>query len=402
MILFDTLRRSWRFHRKVRAAGYRIVGTALWPITKIHYPAPNGWARHWYKGWPRSVYFSPHYAALCNDGESYREWQRSLRGIDHPRPDEWITAMEQRLHVLYRSIRDEGYRCRCVADRIAVTEDGGLHDGGHRLACLAACGWAEVPVVIVQPCPSPTVPALRLARLALQYLLCGWSIRATVNRLRDVRAVPWPSWRSALLALAVKGHTMLPFRRLANLTTLALRVRANGVPGAFVECGVWKGGSGALLASLAGPGRGTWLLDSFQGCREPSSVDTSPRRSPLVAGEQAAPRRHAEHLLFEHLQLPRSAANIREGWIEDEAPTVAPIIAQRGGIALLHIDCNSYASVLASLTAFYPLVNPRGIVVLDDLGYWRGTLEAYQDVMESQGPLPVVTMVDHTAGWWQR
>ncbi len=78
---------------------------------------------------------------------AYYRWHLSLRDYQHPRPDDWIEAMGGRLVALYVDIKRNGYRCKCVADRIAVLEDGSLWDGGHRLACLTALGWTEVPVV---------------------------------------------------------------------------------------------------------------------------------------------------------------------------------------------------------------------------------------------------------------
>ena len=147
--MFSELRRAWRYRRKVRRAGLRILRKERWPLTSIRYPTPNTWAEEWYAGTLYSAFASPHYASLVGVTPSpYTYWHQSLRGIDHPRPDWWITTMEQRLHALSDSIAT-GYRCQCVADRIAVFPDGALWDGGHRLACLAYHGHLTVPVLVV-------------------------------------------------------------------------------------------------------------------------------------------------------------------------------------------------------------------------------------------------------------
>lgn len=169
-IVFSTLRRSLRFRLKLRRAGFRIVGTGTlrpWQITlaspDVSRASPElaakatEWWENWTEGTDHDIYSSPHYETLLwyRLGKSlkdspYVEWQRVLRGIDHPRPEPWITAMQDRLIRLYESILTDGYRLECVADRVVVGVDGVLWDGGHRLACLAALGRTKVPVIYVR------------------------------------------------------------------------------------------------------------------------------------------------------------------------------------------------------------------------------------------------------------
>jgi len=152
------LRRLLAFRRKVRAAGLRIVGPDWTPIEAIRIPRPDAWFAGQSESPWRTVFDTPHYKLLTvqhgtwwNLRETdYWAWQRSIRGLDHSRPDDWIAAMAERLKRLQSSIHGEGYRLRSVADRIAVMEGGTLWDGGHRLACLAAEGWVLVPVVVVR------------------------------------------------------------------------------------------------------------------------------------------------------------------------------------------------------------------------------------------------------------
>ena len=49
------------------------------------------------------------------------------------------------------------------------------------------------------------------------------------------------------------------------IANLVLSGRAAGVPGAIVECGTWKGGMIAGIASLLGASREYYLYDSFEG-----------------------------------------------------------------------------------------------------------------------------------------
>ena len=144
------------FRRKVQAANLRIVGRDWWLIESISIPRPDAWFAGQIESPWRTVFDTPHYKLLTAQNVAkitetdYWAWQRSIRCLDHPRPDEWIAAMADRLKRLQSSIHTEGYRLSSVADRIAVRESGVLWDGGHRLACLAAEGWVLVPVVVVR------------------------------------------------------------------------------------------------------------------------------------------------------------------------------------------------------------------------------------------------------------
>ena len=150
------IRRSLAFRRKMRGAGFRIVRRDWWPVEAIGVPRPDAWFAGQIESPWRTVFETPHYKLLTIQNGAkltetdYWAWQRSIRGLDHPRPDEWIEAMAVRLKRLQSGIRTEGYRLKTVADRIAVLEGGLLWDGGHRLACLAAEGWVLVPVVVVK------------------------------------------------------------------------------------------------------------------------------------------------------------------------------------------------------------------------------------------------------------
>ncbi len=65
------------------------------------------------------------------------------------------------------------------------------------------------------------------------------------------------------------GFTMVGLKRLDNIQVCIESVLANGVPGDFVECGVWRGGSSilarAVFKAYGITNRTVWLADSFEG-----------------------------------------------------------------------------------------------------------------------------------------
>jgi len=65
------------------------------------------------------------------------------------------------------------------------------------------------------------------------------------------------------------GITMVGQKRLINIEWALRLVISKNIPGDFIECGVWRGGSSifarAILKALNINDRHVWLADSFQG-----------------------------------------------------------------------------------------------------------------------------------------
>src|SRR4030095_6442827 len=89
------------------------------------------------------------------------------------------------------------------------------------------------------------------------------------TRFRMATAGDPPKRRTLRL---VAPYTMVGLRRLINAWDLVKRADSAALPGAIVECGVYKGGSSAVMAS-ASPLRTIWLFDSFEGLPEPTVQD---------------------------------------------------------------------------------------------------------------------------------
>src|SRR5688572_8565156 len=68
-----------------------------------------------------------------------------------------------------------------------------------------------------------------------------------------------------------KSFTMIP--RPTYNTNLRLANRVRQLPGCVVECGVWRGGMSAGIATVLGPGRDYFLFDSFEGLPAVKEID---------------------------------------------------------------------------------------------------------------------------------
>jgi O-methyltransferase len=185
----------------------------------------------------------------------------------------------------------------------------------------------------------------------------------------------------------VRPYTMAGDASLVSLGHLANRVLAWGLPGDFVECGVWRGGASFLMAELlriAGvEGRKVWLFDSFEGLPEPQAVDGTAAfeyaRSKddvtyfdnCTASYEEVEGNALELGLRPYLELVR-------GWFEQTLPQAR---ARVGPIAILRVDCDWYSGTRCVLENFYDLVSEGGFVVLDDYHAYEGSALAVHEFL---------------------
>jgi O-methyltransferase len=194
------------------------------------------------------------------------------------------------------------------------------------------------------------------------------------------------SLRITALAFRLKPRfTMVTTRNLVALYNLIQELDQCSLPGAIVECGVWNGGSAAMMAAASADRaypagrRAMWLFDSFEGLPPPSNKDTLAEQSDYFQGWCKGEIENVKRA-FNELGLSLDRVEIVRGWFDQTLP-----FASVPGIALLHIDADWYDSVKLVLDTFYDRVAPGGYVMLDGYGYWQGCNRAVADFFQERG-----------------
>jgi O-methyltransferase len=200
---------------------------------------------------------------------------------------------------------------------------------------------------------------------------------------------------------AVRARTMTAHEKLFALIVATRYLANHGIDGAFVECGVWRGGSmQAIARTLLASGvadRDLHLYDTFEGMPPPGKEDrrrdgkpaaevleTSPRTSNVwaIAGLDDVRAGMAE------TGYPMERVDFHPGLVEDTIPAQAP---ER--IALLRLDTDWYASTRHELEHLYDRVPRGGVIVFDDYGFWEGARQAVDEFLAVRGePLLLVPM----------
>jgi O-methyltransferase len=185
--------------------------------------------------------------------------------------------------------------------------------------------------------------------------------------------------RRARLLSAVRANTVVSRSKLNTLYTLARRIESEGIDGIVAECGVFRGGSAALLAAATSPARQVFLFDSFQGLPVPGEKDGQQARSHYREGWCQGTTADVR-AVCRRLGVADSRVHMVEGWFQDTLPAFQDV-----PVALLHIDADWYESVRLCLETFYDRMTPGGFVVFDDYGRWEGCTLAVDEFLAARG-----------------
>lgn len=215
--------------------------------------------------------------------------------------------------------------------------------------------------------------------------------------LKDLRQI-----NKLRLFSAVKPYTMLGYLRLSKLYELASNLEERKIPGSFVECGVWNGGSAGIISTVANKfnsGRIIWLFDSFEGLPEPTESDVKYNGKPGRKGMALGQEEKVKELLFTKLKLNPNNIQIKKGWFEDTIPKNKEKV---GKIALLHLDCDWYESVKFCLNQLYDNVVAGGFIIIDDYGSWKGCKKAVDEFIKKIEKKIEIIKIDYTGIFFQK
>ena len=166
-------------------------------------------------------------------------------------------------------------------------------------------------------------------------------------------------------------------------------VLSAGIPGDLVECGVWKGGSSMAMAltllEAGSTDRSIYLYDTFEGMTAPTSVDVAldSRRSASTIWPKTERQGGSswDYVPIEEVRqnlartgYPSDKLVFVKGPVERTIPGTAP-----RKIGLLRLDTDWYESTRHELNHLYPLLEPGGVLIIDDYGHWAGARKAVDE-----------------------
>ena len=178
--------------------------------------------------------------------------------------------------------------------------------------------------------------------------------------IRNQAYAPWVTDTEFLAIYGMaRANTLVDVVRCYELWDLVHNLST--VPGAILEVGVWRGGTGAILASALArtkPDQTIYLCDTFRGVVKAGRHDATYR-----GGEHAnTSLDHVRDLLG---SLALRNAVLLEGTFPEDTATRIP----GGPIALCHIDVDVYQSAKDTVNWVEGRLARGGALVFDDYGF---------------------------------
>jgi O-methyltransferase len=204
----------------------------------------------------------------------------------------------------------------------------------------------------------------------------------------------------------VENYTMTSIERAYTLYKSVHYILKNRIDGDFVECGTWRGGSAMVMAyALVEAGdlnRKIFLYDTFEGMSKPTTEDVKNSDKKLFAVHKWKINQNTDHNDWCYSPLSEVKENMSltgypldkivfvKGKVEDTIPKSIP-----EKIALLRLDTDWYASTKHELKHLYPILSNKGVLILDDYGFWAGAKKATDEYFSCQSS-PLLVRIDDT------
>lgn len=158
---------------------------------------------------------------------------------------------------------------------------------------------------------------------------------------------------------AIRANTLVDVWRCYELWSLLGELAQ--VPGAVIEVGVWRGGSGALMAARMAdlaPNERVYLCDTWEGV-----VKSGPDDIYYTDGKHSDTSRETVQRLVDELGLEN--VQLLQGIFPDQSGDKVAGESFR----LVHVDVDVYRSAKDVFDWAWPHLTAGGVVVFDDYGF---------------------------------
>lgn len=163
--------------------------------------------------------------------------------------------------------------------------------------------------------------------------------------------------------------------------------QTRSVPGAVVECGVFRGSTlitSALYLKQKGVEKQVYGLDSFEGFGDEVKVDLE------LGGKGSAVKKvggfceTSYHEVSDAITLfgLGSMVKLVPGFFRDSLPGLSSL----GSVSFLHLDCDLYESYKECLGFFYPRLSAGAVVLMDEYTdpKWPGAKKAVDEFLHGK------------------
>jgi Macrocin-O-methyltransferase (TylF) len=208
--------------------------------------------------------------------------------------------------------------------------------------------------------------------------------------------------RHGAAAWPPRAQTMIGPKRLRNLRELVEETLRAGVPGDYIEAGIWRGGAcimmRAVLAAYGISDRRVICADSFAGLPRPDAVRSpADRRDRLFAFKELAISQDDVAQNFARYDLLDDQVVFLKGLFKDTLPQLSG-----NCFAVIRLDGDMYESTMDGLSNLYDAVTDGGFIIIDDYGALGACRKAVHDFLDHRSLHPTIHPIDEAGVWWRK
>jgi len=213
--------------------------------------------------------------------------------------------------------------------------------------------------------------------------------------IRKKGVIPIPSDFESLhtgIYSQCKPYTMTSPERIYSVIEAIKYIERKKIEGCVVECGVWKGGSmmaaALTLQHLNTVNRDLYLFDTFEGMPPAGNVDEnySGEKANKILEKESNEKLTSVNWAYSTIDevknniystgYPVNRIHLIKGKVENTITTDF-----RKPIALLRLDTDWYESTNHEMEYLFPLLQPGGVLIIDDYGFWKGARKAIDEYL---------------------
>jgi hypothetical protein len=202
---------------------------------------------------------------------------------------------------------------------------------------------------------------------------------------------------------SVQPYTLTSHERVNALRSAVRYVVESDIPGAFVECGVWRGGSMLAVARTLIAGgvtdRDLYLFDTFTTMPFPGEEDVDVlgnRAADFYDAAVAAPA--FSYLTMDQVRellvgagYPEERLHFVPGMVEETIPESLPET-----LALCRLDTDWYQSTKHEMEHMFWRISEGGVLIVDDYGHFMGAKKAVDEYLSAIGGGVLLNRIDFT------
>ena len=195
------------------------------------------------------------------------------------------------------------------------------------------------------------------------------------------------------------NYSMTGYENMFALIKSIDFINKNNIKGDFVECGVWKGGNLILFQKMIEKfklKKKIYAFDTFEGMTAPQKVDQTFLGESSIAifkklkRKKIDPKKNtvmAECSIEDVKNNFRKNTNNNKNLICIKGPVEKTLQIKKNlpkKISILRLDTDWYQSTKIELIKLFPLVEKKGIIIIDDYGYWKGARKAVDEYFKNK------------------